>query len=53
MGVIKFVEIVKDMIKFGVISIILMGIIYILFVYLGVMSLGSFVLSENGGIMLV
>ncbi len=52
MGVTKPAEIAKDTIKSGAISIILMGIIYTLLAYLGAMSLGSFALSENGGITL-
>lgn len=52
MGVEKPSEIAKDTIKSGAISVILMGIIYTLLSYLGVMSLGKFQISENGGIAL-
>lgn len=53
MGVEKLGDIVKGMIKLGVFSVVLMGIIYILFVYMGIMSIGVFLISENGGIVLV
>lgn len=52
MGVTKPSEIAKDTIKSGAISIVLMGIIYILLAYVGTMSLGGFALSSNGGIAL-
>ena len=52
MGVTKPSQIAKDMIKSGVISIVLMGVIYTLLTYLGAMSLGKFAISENGGIAL-
>lgn len=52
MGVEKPNDIAKDTIKSGAISIVLMGIIYTLLTYMGTMSLGTFPLSENGGIAL-
>ncbi|WP_348921691.1 branched-chain amino acid transport system II carrier protein [Enterococcus rotai] len=52
MGVEKPNDIAKDTIKSGAISIVLMGIIYTLLSYMGTMSLGTFPLSENGGIAL-
>ncbi|MBU5369613.1 branched-chain amino acid transport system II carrier protein [Enterococcus avium] len=52
MGVEQPNQIAKDTIKSGAISIVLMGIIYTLLSYLGAMSLGKFVISENGGIAL-
>lgn len=52
MGIEKPSQIAKDTIKAGTISVILMGIIYTLLAYLGVMSLGKFPISENGGIAL-
>lgn len=41
-----------DTIKSGAISILLMGLIYTLLSYIGAKSLGTFDLSENGGIAL-
>lgn len=52
MGVASPNQIAKDTVKSGAISIILMGIIYSSLSYLGVMSLGEFSVSENGGIAL-
>lgn len=52
LGVTKPSEIAKDTIKSGLISIILMGIIYTSLSYLGTMSVGQFPISENGGIAL-
>lgn len=52
MGVEKPNQIAKDTIKSGAISIVLMGVIYTLLAYLGVMSLGQFSISENGGVAL-
>lgn len=52
LGVTKPSEIAKDTIKSGLISIILMGIIYASLSYLGTMSVGQFPISENGGIAL-
>lgn len=52
MGVTKPSQIARDTIKSGVISIVLMGVIYTLLTYLGAMSLGKFAISENGGIAL-
>lgn len=51
-GVKKPATIAVDTIKSGTISIILMGIIYTLLSYMGTMSLGTFAISENGGIAL-
>lgn len=52
LGVTKPSEIAKDTIKSGLISIILMGIIYASLSYLGTMSVGQFPISKNGGIAL-
>lgn len=52
LGVTKPSEIAKDTVKSGLISIILMGIIYASLAYLGTMSVGQFPVSENGGIAL-
>ncbi|WP_265456317.1 branched-chain amino acid transport system II carrier protein [Enterococcus sp. HY326] len=52
LGVKKEATIAKYTIQSGAISIILMGVIYTLLAYLGTMSLGSFAVSENGGIAL-
>lgn len=52
LGVTKPSEIAKDTVKSGLISIILMGIIYASLSYLGTMSVGQFPISENGGIAL-
>lgn len=52
LGVTKPSEIAKDTVKSGLISIILMGIIYASLAYLGTMSVGQFPISENGGIAL-
>ncbi|MBO0431361.1 branched-chain amino acid transport system II carrier protein [Enterococcus sp. DIV0660C] len=52
MGITKSSDIAKGTIKSGAISVLLMGIIYTLLSYLGTMSLGTFPLSENGGIAL-
>ena len=45
-------NIAQDMIKSGIISVILMGVIYTLLSSMGTMSLGKFTMSENGGIAL-
>lgn len=52
MGVEKPADIAKDTIKSGIISIVLMGIIYTLLSYMGTMSIGQFSLSKNGGVAL-
>ncbi|MBP1046541.1 branched-chain amino acid transport system II carrier protein [Enterococcus sp. BWM-S5] len=52
MGVEEPNAIAKDTIKSGAVSIILMGIIYTLLAYMGAMSVGTFPLSDNGGIAL-
>lgn len=52
MGVTKSSDIAKFTIQSGAISIFLMGIIYSLLSLLGTMSLGTFAISENGGIAL-
>ena len=52
LGVTKPSEIAKDTIKSGLISILLMGIIYASLAYIGTMSVGQFPVSENGGIAL-
>ena len=52
LGVTKPSEIAKDTVKSGLISIVLMGIIYASLAYLGTMSAGQFSISENGGIAL-
>lgn len=52
MGVEEPNEIAKDTIKSGAVSVLLMGVIYSLLAYMGTMSLGTFALSENGGIAL-
>ncbi|GGB08984.1 branched-chain amino acid transport system II carrier protein [Macrococcus hajekii] len=44
--------IAKETVKSGLISVILMGIIYTLLAYMGTMSLGKFEVSDNGGIAL-
>uniref|UniRef100_UPI00403F0132 branched-chain amino acid transport system II carrier protein n=1 Tax=Candidatus Enterococcus willemsii TaxID=1857215 RepID=UPI00403F0132 len=51
-GVTKPATIAVDTIKSGAVSIVLMGIIYSLLAYMGTMSIGTFPLSENGGIAL-
>lgn len=51
-GVTKPATIAVDTIKSGTVSIVLMGIIYSLLAYMGTMSIGTFPLSENGGIAL-
>lgn len=53
LGIENLIDIVKEIIKFGIISIIMMGIIYILLVIMGILSIGYFKFSENGGIVLV
>lgn len=45
-------EIAKDTVKSGVITLLLMGLIYTCLSYMGAMSLGKFEMSENGGIAL-
>ncbi|MGB3161601.1 branched-chain amino acid transport system II carrier protein [Carnobacterium sp.] len=52
LGVTKPASIAKDTIKSGLISMILMGVIYTGLAYLGTMSIGRFPISENGGIAL-
>ncbi len=52
MGVTKPASIAKDTIKSGLVSLILMGVIYGSLSYLGTMSIGQFPISENGGIAL-
>ncbi|TDM02238.1 branched-chain amino acid transport system II carrier protein [Macrococcus carouselicus] len=44
--------IAKETIKSGLISVVLMGLIYTLLAYMGAMSLGKFEVSDNGGIAL-
>lgn len=51
-GVTKPSTIALDTIKSGAVSILLMGLIYSLLAYMGTMSLGTFPLSDNGGIAL-
>lgn len=53
LGIINLNIIVKEILKLGMISIIVMGVIYILLVLMGMMSLGCFKVSENGGIVFV
>ncbi|BAK20662.1 branched-chain amino acid transport system carrier protein [Melissococcus plutonius ATCC 35311] len=52
MGITKPREIAKDTIKSGIITVILMGIIYTLLACVGTMSIGRFAISSNGGISL-
>ena len=52
MGVEKPSDIAKDMIKSGAVSILLMGVIYSLLAYMGTLSVGTFPISQNGGIAL-
>ncbi|MEG0288087.1 MAG: branched-chain amino acid transport system II carrier protein [Carnobacterium sp.] len=52
MGITKPAAIAKDTIKSGLISLVLMGVIYGSLSYLGTMSIGQFPVSENGGIAL-
>ena len=52
LGVTKPAAIAKDTIKSGLISMVLMGVIYTGLAYLGTMSVGRFPISENGGIAL-
>ncbi|WP_321386026.1 branched-chain amino acid transport system II carrier protein [uncultured Enterococcus sp.] len=52
MGVEEPNAIAKDTIKSGAVSVLLMGIIYTLLSYMGAMSIGTFALSDNGGIAL-
>lgn len=52
MGVEEPNAIAKDTIKSGAVSIVLMGIIYTLLAYMGTMSIGTFPLSDNGGVAL-
>ncbi|MHC5216749.1 branched-chain amino acid transport system II carrier protein [Enterococcus sp. LJL128] len=52
MGVTEPNAVAKDTVKSGAVSILLMGIIYTLLAYMGAMSIGTFKLSENGGIAL-
>jgi LIVCS family branched-chain amino acid:cation transporter len=51
-GVTKPSTVALDTIKSGAVSILLMGLIYSLLAYMGTMSLGTFPLSDNGGIAL-
>lgn len=51
-GVTKPSQIAMDTVKSGLLSVILMGIIYASLAYLGTMSVGQFPVSENGGIAL-
>lgn len=44
--------IAKETVKSGVLSVVLMGIIYTLLAVMGAMSIGKFDVSENGGIAL-
>ncbi len=52
LGVTEPGQIAKDVIKAGVICVVLMGIIYALLALMGTMSLGHFAAAENGGITL-
>ncbi|BAK20665.1 branched-chain amino acid transport system II carrier protein [Melissococcus plutonius] len=52
MGVTEPKDIAKDTIKSGIITVILMGVIYTLLAYVGTMSVGHFAISSNGGIAL-
>lgn len=52
MGITKPASIAKDTIKSGLVSLVLMGVIYGSLSYLGTMSIGQFPISENGGIAL-
>ncbi|TDM41140.1 branched-chain amino acid transport system II carrier protein [Macrococcoides canis] len=52
LGITNPVNIAKETVKSGFISIVLMGIIYTLLALMGAMSLGQFKVSENGGIAL-
>ncbi|MGK9325064.1 branched-chain amino acid transport system II carrier protein, partial [Melissococcus plutonius] len=52
MGVTEPKDIAKDTIKSGIITVILMGVIYTLLAYVGTMSVGHFAVSSNGGIAL-
>ncbi len=51
-GITRPATIAIDTVKSGAISIVLMGVIYSLLSYMGTMSLGTFELSQNGGIAL-
>nr|WP_203646607.1 branched-chain amino acid transport system II carrier protein [Levilactobacillus lanxiensis] len=52
LGVTEPGQIAKDVIKAGIICVVLMGIIYSLLALMGTMSLGQFAVAENGGITL-
>lgn len=52
LGVTEPGQIAKDVIKAGIICVVLMGVIYTLLALMGTMSLGKFSLAENGGITL-
>lgn len=52
LGVEKPASIAKDTVKSGIISMLLMALIYAALSYLGTMSVGEFAISENGGIAL-
>ncbi|APX72242.1 branched-chain amino acid transport system II carrier protein [Companilactobacillus allii] len=52
LGITKPVQIAKETIKSGAISIILMGILYSLLAIIGTMSLGKLSLATNGGVTL-
>ncbi|MGH2208145.1 branched-chain amino acid transport system II carrier protein, partial [Enterococcus faecalis] len=43
-------DIAKGMIKPGVFSVVLMGIIYTLLAYMGTMSRAAYPIRENGGV---
>ncbi|MFD2722191.1 branched-chain amino acid transport system II carrier protein [Ignatzschineria indica] len=51
-GVTNTTDIAKDTFKSGIISLILMSVIYGCLAYIGAMSLNAYPLSENGGIAL-
>lgn len=52
LGVTKPAQIVKDTMKSGIVSVILMSLIYVLLAYAGATSMGQFAQAENGGIVL-
>lgn len=52
LGVTKPSQIAMDTVKSGLLSVLLMGVIYTCLAYLGTMSVGQFPVSENGGIAL-
>nr|WP_204120643.1 branched-chain amino acid transport system II carrier protein [Levilactobacillus sp. 244-2] len=52
LGVTEPGQIARDVIKAGIICVVLMGIIYSLLALMGTMSLGQFAVAENGGITL-